>query len=107
MLHRNPLAFGGTEISNGVYWGGSYEALQDSVSHNSYQTMDLRLFVGYSGWGAGQLEKELQEGSWIVADVLPELIFETDPDQLWRRAIESLGREFKHIVNMPVNPQLN
>lgn len=107
MLHRNPLAFGGTEISDGVYWGGSYEALQESVSHNSYQSLDLRLFVGYSGWAAGQLDKELQEGSWIVADVNPELIFETDPDQLWRRAIESLGPEFAYMINMPVNPQLN
>ena len=107
MLHRSPIAFGGTEIADGVYWGGSYDALQDSVMHNSYQPVDLRLFVGYSGWGAGQLEKELEEGSWIVANVTAELIFETDPDLLWKRAIESLGNEFSYLVNMPINPQLN
>jgi putative transcriptional regulator len=107
MLHRAPISFGGTEIADGVYWGGSYEALQDSVMHNSYQALDLRLFVGYSGWGAGQLEKELEEGSWIVANVTPELIFETDPDLLWKRAIESLGSEFSYLTNMPINPQLN
>jgi putative transcriptional regulator len=107
MLHRTPLAFGGTEVADGIYWGGSYEALQEAVLHNSYQPIDLRLFVGYSGWGAGQLEKELEEGSWIVANVTPELIFETDPEQLWRRAIESLGDDFGYLINMPVNPQLN
>lgn len=107
MLHRTPLAFGGTEVADGIYWGGSYEALQEAVLHNSYQPIDLRLFVGYSGWGAGQLEKELEEGSWLVANVTPELIFETDPEQLWRRAIESLGDEFAYLINMPVNPQLN
>ena len=107
MLHRTPIAFGGTEIADGVYWGGSYDALQESVLHNSYQPIDVRLFVGYSGWGAGQLEKEMEEGSWLVANVTPELIFETDPDMLWKRAIESLGVEFAYLVNMPINPQLN
>ncbi len=107
MLHRTPIAFGGTEIADGVYWGGSYEALQESVQHNSYQPIDVRLFVGYSGWGAGQLEKEMEEGSWLVANVSPELIFETDPDKLWRKAIESLGDEFAYLVNLPINPQLN
>jgi putative transcriptional regulator len=107
MLHRTPLAFGGTEIADGIYWGGSYEALQEAVMHNSYQPIDLRLFVGYSGWSAGQLEKELEEGSWIVANVTPELIFETDPEILWKKAIESLGPEFAYLMLMPVNPQLN
>ncbi len=107
MLHRTPVAFGGTEIADGIYWGGSYEALQDCVVHNSYQPIDLRLFVGYSGWGPGQLEKELAEGSWLVANVTPELLFETDPDALWKRAIDSLGGEFAYLKNLPINPQLN
>ena len=107
MLHRTPVAFGGTEIADGIYWGGSYEALQDCVVHNSYQPIDLRLFVGYSGWGPGQLEKELSEGSWLVANVTPELLFDTDPTALWKRAIDSLGGEFAYLKNLPINPQLN
>lgn len=107
MLHRNPLAFGGKEIADGIYWGGSYDALKDSIHHKSYQALDLRLFVGYSGWGAGQLDKEMEEGSWIVANVWPELIFETDVENLWKRAIESLGSDFSYLTRLPVNPQLN
>lgn len=107
MLHRNPLAFGGKEIADGIYWGGSYDALKDSIHHHSYQPLDLRLFVGYSGWGAGQLQREMEEGSWIVANVKPELIFETDPDKLWKLALESLGSEFSYLTRFPVNPQLN
>ena len=107
MLHRTPVAFGGTEIVDGVYWGGSYEALKECISHKSYQPVDMRLFVGYSGWGAGQLAKEMDEGSWLVANVTPELIFETDPDKLWQRAIRSLGSDFNYLTNMPINPQLN
>jgi len=107
LLHRTPIAFGGTEIADGIYWGGSYDALQDCVSHNSYQPMDMRLFVGYSGWEAGQLKKEVEEGSWLIANVSPELIFDTDPDAMWKHAVESLGKAYGFLKNMPLNPQLN
>ena len=107
MLHRTPATFGGNEIAPGVYWGGSYDALQDAVNHNSYQPLDLRLFVGYSGWAGGQLEMEIAAGSWIVADVNPKLLFDTDADELWKRAIRSLGKDFEFLVNVPVDPQMN
>lgn len=107
MLHRMPEAFGGNEIIPGVYWGGSYEALQESVRNNEYQPIDLRLFVGYSGWSPGQLEKELEEGSWMVADLSPNILFETDTDKIWKNSIKLLGKEFSYLANMPLNPQLN
>src|SRR5690348_11403994 len=48
----------------------------------------LRLFAGYSGWGAGQLEAELEESSWIVVDALTEDAFARDPDELWRNVLQ-------------------
>lgn len=107
MLHRSPEVFGGNEIVPGVFWGGSYEALQEAILENHYQSPDLRLFVGYSGWSAGQLEEEIAEGSWIVADVNEKLLFDTDTDNLWESAIRSLGKEFEFLVNVPLDPQLN
>lgn len=107
MLHRMPVAFGGNEISPGVYWGGSYEALQDVITQNCYQAGDIRLFVGYSGWSPGQLEKELEEGSWIVAEANDEILFEPDPKNIWKHAIQLLGREYSFMQNLPVNPLLN
>lgn len=107
MIHRMPLAFGGNEITPGVYWGGSYEALQEAVQENAYDPGNLKLFVGYAGWSPGQLEKELEEGSWMVADLNPGLLFETEPDNIWKSAIKLLGKEFSYLANMPLNPQLN
>ena len=107
MLHRMPKAFGGNEIFPGVFWGGSYDALQDVIMNNAYQPMDLRLFVGYAGWSPGQLEKELKEGAWIVTDVSEDILFETDAERLWKQAVKSLGEEFSYLANMPLNPQLN
>jgi len=48
-------------------------------------------FLGYSGWGPGQLEEEFKQGSWIPADLDPSLIFERDVDERWRAALDSLG----------------
>ncbi len=52
---------------------------------------DMLFILGYAGWTAGQLEQELQENAWLVADADPGLIFYTDPDHKWEAAIRRLG----------------
>lgn len=47
----------------------------------------LRLFAGYAGWAAGQLEVELDEGAWIVAEALPDDLLSEAPTGLWRRIL--------------------
>ena len=51
----------------------------------------LRLLLGYSGWAPGQLATEMTRGSWLYADADPALIFDTPPDEIWTRAMASLG----------------
>lgn len=48
---------------------------------------ELRVFRGYSGWDAGQLEAEIESGSWIVLDSDPSDVFTADPDELWRAVL--------------------
>ncbi|GLZ76217.1 UPF0301 protein [Actinorhabdospora filicis] len=43
----------------------------------------LRIFAGYAGWGPGQLEGEIDEGAWLVFDVLPGDAFAPNPEDLW------------------------
>jgi putative transcriptional regulator len=50
-----------------------------------------RLIVGYSGWGPGQLEAELQASAWLISDVDRELIFRTPADRMWEASIRRLG----------------
>jgi putative transcriptional regulator len=52
-----------------------------------------RLMVGYSGWGPGQLESELEASAWLVCEVDRDLIFNTPPDQMWEKAIRRLGAD--------------
>jgi putative transcriptional regulator len=67
----------------------------------------LRLFAGYSGWGAGQLEEELAEDSWIVVDAVTDDAFAGDPDELWRDVLHRKGGSFELMENMPFDPGLN
>jgi putative transcriptional regulator len=67
----------------------------------------LRLFSGYSGWGVGQLEAELEEDSWIVVEAMAEDAFADDPDELWREVLHRKGRAFELMESMPYDPGLN
>ena len=50
-----------------------------------------RLLLGYAGWGPGQLDGEITASAWLTAPPDPALVFETAPDEMWERAIRSLG----------------
>jgi putative transcriptional regulator len=50
-----------------------------------------RLVFGYSGWGPGQLEREMQEGAWLALPSEQDLAFSPQVDDLWRRCFDRLG----------------
>ena len=52
---------------------------------------NIRLLLGYSGWGPGQLEAEMARGAWLHVSADPNLVFETPADDIWERALQSLG----------------
>ena len=66
-----------------------------------------RVFAGYAGWGPGQLDGELAEGSWIVEPALPEDVFTADPEQLWSDVLRRKGGPFGVLALMPPDPSLN
>jgi putative transcriptional regulator len=66
-----------------------------------------RLYAGYSGWGPGQLEAELELDSWIVEPPLPAELFPDDPDTLWSDVLDRKGGQYALIARMPEDPSLN
>ena len=66
-----------------------------------------RVFAGYAGWGAGQLEAELEEDSWIIEPALPSDVFTDRPDRLWGDVLRRKGAEYEIIALMPDDPSLN
>jgi len=66
-----------------------------------------RVYAGYAGWGRGQLEEELDEGSWIVEPAVAEDVFTNDPDGLWSTVLRRKGGPFSVLASMPPDPNRN
>jgi len=67
----------------------------------------VRIFAGYAGWGAAQLEAEIEEGSWYVVPSLPDDVFRTDAGDLWRDVMRRQPGELAWHSTRPVDPELN
>jgi putative transcriptional regulator len=63
------------------------EDMEEAVASEA-ENRDFRVFAGYSGWGAGQLDSELMSDSWFVFEAGPDLAFDPEPKTLWDRLIE-------------------
>ena len=66
-----------------------------------------RVFAGYAGWGPGQLEDELEEGSWIVEPAQPDDVFTPHPETLWSEVLRRKGGPYGVLALMPPDPSLN
>jgi putative transcriptional regulator len=67
----------------------------------------VRLFAGHSGWGPGQLEDELEDGGWFVADSLPADVFTTRPDRLWQDVLRRQRPGLAMLAFFPDDPSTN
>jgi len=67
VLHKRPdLIEGGEKITNGLYLGGNMVQVIEAINTGSATQEEIQLFIGYCGWDAGELEAELNEGSWTL-----------------------------------------
>jgi putative transcriptional regulator len=67
----------------------------------------VRVFAGYAGWGGGQLEDELREGSWYVVDAMPGDAFTGDPEHLWRDVLARQPTDLAVVSRVPPDPRVN
>jgi putative transcriptional regulator len=67
----------------------------------------LRVFVGYAGWGPGQLESELAEEAWFVVPTLPSDPFSARPENLWRDVLRRQRGRLAMFANFPADPESN
>ncbi len=98
---------GSEEIADGVFWGGSFETLKILLSQERVKSNQIRFFLGYSGWGAKQIEEELSQNSWIVTNAQCSDIFNNDQEKLWANILKDMGGDYKSIAGYPENPNWN
>jgi putative transcriptional regulator len=66
-----------------------------------------RVYVGYAGWGPGQLDDELEDGSWIVEPARADDVFTSDPEGLWSAVLRRKGGPYGVLAGMPPDPSRN
>lgn len=87
-----------------LHFGVDPEKAQELLNETGTQ---IRGFLGYSGWSAGQLENEMKMQTWIVADVPEDLLTHSQDESLWRTVLGREGAEWRLLANEPDQPDLN
>jgi putative transcriptional regulator len=107
-IHRKGDLIPGSQlIKDDLYWGGDLEPLKEMIKCKLLTANDIRFFLGYSGWGLGQLSAEIEEKSWLVLEHSDLNIFENKADELWKNLLLELGGTYSLWANSPVDPSLN
>ena len=88
-------------IGNGIYITGSIKILLDLLKRSVLDDSDIffRFLLGYAGWDSQQLEQEMSESCWITTEIQP-FVFETEPDDLWKKVVKSLGVEISQLASV-------
>ena len=69
--------------------------------------VSLRVYAGYAGWSAGQLQAEIEEGAWYVVPAEPDDAFSAEPGRLWSTVLRRQGGELAYVATYPDDPGLN
>ncbi len=95
LIHRRAEVPDSLALQDGVFLSVSTESLKELLEGepNAY-----RLCLGYAGWGAGQLEREMVAGGWLNSQVSAERIFDTPTGKIWDAVIRDLGIDPAYLV---------
>jgi putative transcriptional regulator len=94
-------------VSDAISVGGDFVQLHSFIEKQHIDLHQVRFFIGYSGWGPGQLEKEIKENAWIVAEVdnIDEIM--QPNSNLWAELMSKQGKKYEFLSNLPNDPSKN
>jgi putative transcriptional regulator len=86
--------------------GHSLDSLMD-LGESFSSTRKIKTFAGYAGWSPGQLEDEMKRKAWLTHPASLDLVFETEPGQLWQLILRQKGWKYKLLSQMPEDLSMN
>lgn len=95
------------EVGSGIYLPEDLTRSIERIRSGSESVEHYLFFLGYSGWGAGQLEQEVREQSWVLSKGAQVGLFQTPADQMWAKVLGEMGGEQTLWSWMPPDPGLN
>ena len=95
------------QVTNDIYWGGNFDILRELITSGHVKKYQIRFFLGYAGWAAKQLEGELSDNAWLVAELSDDIIMKAEGANTWNQILENMGNKYQVWANFPENPGLN
>ena len=95
------------QIDKNIFWGGELDVIRELIKMGKITGSQIRFFLGYSGWSAGQLERELKENSWVIASVKSDMIMNNSSDDTWKKVLRSLKNKYRVWADFPDSPDMN
>ncbi len=106
-IHKIPFISNSVNLCEGVYEGGDFEEIKKLIANRKILSNQILFYVGCAVWDTGQLQEEMNDNSWVVANPTKELLFHPEVGTLWRRSMASLGGKYIALANAPVSPRFN
>lgn len=94
-------------IGNGLFWGGNFEEAIEFIREGYIKLSEIKFFLGYAGWEAEQLDKEIEDKSWVISEVNENLLFKTPAKHIWQQSLVEKGGSYAILSNLPIDPSLN
>lgn len=88
-IHRRPeMVDDSIVIIGSICMGGNFKQALAFMNKKIISEEDIKLFIGYAGWDAGQLDAEIKEGSWLPVDAPAQIVFFSQSNFLWEELFE-------------------
>jgi putative transcriptional regulator len=94
-------------VEGNIFWGGDIDNIRELIKNGKINQSQIRFFLGYSGWSAGQLERELKENSWVIAKVNSNIVLNNRSDDTWKRVLRSFKNKYRMWADFPDSPEMN
>ena len=95
------------KVCPGVYLGSNLDILESLYLDIENPEENIRFYLGYSGWSSGQLDREMEQNSWLIQNANEQFVFLDSEKMIWPNAVNSLGEKYQYLTKAPVNPQWN
>ena len=94
-------------VTEGIWWGGDFDYIKNMVASGNVNQNQLRFFLGYAGWSAGQLDGELGEHAWLVGKISPRMVMTGMGSEFWSSTLARYNNKYRAWANFPEDPGLN
>jgi putative transcriptional regulator len=94
-------------VDESIYWGGDIDFIRKLINEGKIRKSQIRFFLGYSGWSAGQLERELKENSWVIARVKTDIVLNNPVENTWKRVLRTFNNKYRMWADFPESPDMN